>query len=303
MLVVVKNAENTLLQELRSCWESFPSHRCLYLKCSQLEQGKEEWFPYLSAALKSFLDDTSAKLYLCHDNDVFVLCRTLTQKRVDEFLTHLFPILAPAPVKGLAALFEIGVDWSKLRVLCEKKIENIKLQQSKKQHQAKKKEEFSQLSCDETLKTLNKDLISSLPMRRTQRETPEIMIVEDDPFSQKLVGNALKGKYPISITNDGQGAIMSYVKKAPDVLFLDIGLPDIDGHEVLEKLFKFDPDAYVVMFSGNGDKENIMKAVELGAKGFVGKPFTQEKLLQYIQKSPFIQEKQNKEKTHGNLIH
>ena len=95
---------------------------------------------------------------------------------------------------------------------------------------------------------------------------------------------------------------MSYVNKAPDVLFLDIGLPDINGHEVLEKLFKLDPDAYVVMFSGNGDKENIMKAVELGAKGFVGKPFSQEKLLQYIQKSPFIQEKQKREKTHGNLV-
>ena len=45
------------------------------------------------------------------------------------------------------------------------------------------------------------------------------------------------------------------------------------------------------MFSGNGDRDNVLKAIELGAKGFVGKPFTKDKLFQYIEKSPFIQEK------------
>jgi len=45
------------------------------------------------------------------------------------------------------------------------------------------------------------------------------------------------------------------------------------------------------MFSGKGDRDNIMKAVEMGAKGFVGKPFTREKLFQYIEKSPFVIEK------------
>lgn len=304
-MIIDKNAENTLLQELKTCWENFPSYRCLHLKFSQLEEDAEEWFDPFLWALEVFLDDKSAQLYVCHDKDVFVLTRYMTRKRVDDFLARLPPQLEPAlhafMKPGLATLFEIGVDWPKLRVLCEKKIENVKLQQNQKL--AVKKEELPKVSHEAALNTLNRDLVSSLAMRREQRSAPEIMVVEDDPFSQKLVGNALKNKYRLSMTEDGQGAIMSYVNKAPDVLFLDIGLPDINGHEVLEKLFKLDPDAYVVMFSGNGDRENIMKAVELGAKGFVGKPFTQEKLLQYIEKSPFVQEKQNREKAHGNLVH
>lgn len=304
MLVITKNAEKPLLQELKKLWENSPTHRCLYLKFSQLEKDKEEWFDDVLAALRGFLDDKSVQLYLCHDNDVFVLTRTMTQKRVDDFSDRLFPILAPASLQGLAVLFEIGIDWPKLRTLCERKLENIRFQEIRKQELEKKKEETLQLRRqEETLETLSKDLIESLPKRREQRDAPEIMIVEDDLFSQKLVGNALKDKYLISMSSDGHGALMNYVNKAPDVLFLDIGLPDIDGHEVLEKLFKLDPDAYVVMFSGNGDRKNVMKAVELGARGFVGKPFTQEKLLQYIQKSPFIQEKRNREKTHGNLVH
>ncbi len=128
-------------------------------------------------------------------------------------------------------------------------------------------------------------------MRREARKTSAIMVVEDDAFTQKLIQNTIKDTHKLSIAGDGQGAIMTYVNKAPDVLFLDIGLPDIDGLKVLEKIFKIDPHAYVVMFSGNGDKKNILKAIELGAKGFIGKPFTKDKIFQYINKSPHIQRK------------
>lgn len=304
MIVIAKDTEKQLLQELKHCWENFPTYRCLHLKFSQMEYEQEAWFDDFVTILRGYFEDKTARVYRCHDRDVFVLTRYMTRKRVDDFLSYLSPQLEPALqaiIKpGLASLFEIGVDWPRLRILCERKIENIRLEQ--KQKKIKEQETFSKLSHEEVLRTINDDLISSLAKRREQRDTPEIMIVEDDPFSQKLVGSALKGQYTLSMTDNGQSALMIYVNKAPDVLFLDIGLPDIDGHEVLEKLFKMDPNAYVVMFSGNGDRENVMKAVDLGAKGFVGKPFTQEKLLQYIQKSPFIQEKQNREKSHGNFI-
>ncbi|MCB1563320.1 MAG: response regulator [Alphaproteobacteria bacterium] len=305
MLVIVKNAERTLLQELKNCWEHFPAYRCLHLKSSQFNEGEEEWLDQVLETAKAVLDDKSAQFYLCRDKDVFVITRTTTQKTIDRFLAHLSPKLGPALqacIKpGLASLFEIGVDWPKLRALCERKIGE--LEYAARKQQQKTPETLDKVSAHETFKTLDRNLVDSLSSRREKRDTPEIMVVEDDLFSQKLVGNALKNKYSLSVTGDGRGAILNYVNKAPDVLFLDIGLPDINGHEVLAKLFELDPDAYVVMFSGNGDRENIMRAVELGAKGFVGKPFTQEKLLQYIQKSPFIQKKQSREHAHGNLVH
>ena len=292
MLVIVKNTEKALLQEFKNCWENFPTHRCLHLKFSQLQERSQEWFSDVSEAAKSFLDDQSAQLYLCSDQDIFIVTRTITKKRANEFLAHLSHKLTPASLRGLAALFEIGVDWPKLRTLCTKKIENIALLKARAEQKKQEKEALVKVSQSETLQTIDATLIQSVGTRRSQREEPLIMVVEDDPFSQRLVGNALKNKYAVSMSDDGQGAIMSYVTKAPDVLFLDIGLPDINGHDVLERLFKIDPNAYIVMFSGNGDKENVMKAITLGAKGFVGKPFTQEKLIQYIEKSPFIQQKQ-----------
>lgn len=295
MLVILKNTEQALLEELKNCWESFPTYRCLYLKLSQLTEKKQEWFSEVSEAVKSFFSDQSAQLYLCNDQDVFVVTRPITKKRFNEFLAHLSHKLTPASLQGLAALFEIGVDWPKLRTLCHKKMATIEILAKLEEKKQKKQAAFNRISTEKTLQKIDTDLIKSLKARREIREEPLIMVVEDDLFSQRLVGNALKNKYTLAMTEDGQGAIMNYVNKAPDVLFLDIGLPDIDGHAVLKKLFQIDPQAYVVMFSGNGDKENVMKAITLGAKGFVGKPFTQEKLLQYIQKSPFIQAKKNKE--------
>ena len=290
MRVIAQNTEQHLIQDLRALWHSAPSFRCVHLRFSSLETKKEEWFPVVLDTLKTYFTEDTETLYVCHDNDVFITTKTFTEKQVSLFLTHLKQKLSPASLQGLAAIFELKVDWPKLRDLCENKIENLTILRNKLKQ--KKKESLGNISRKDTLEKLNVDLISSLGMRRDMREKPVIMVVEDDIFTQKLVKNTLKDYENVSVTGDGQGAIMTYVNKAPDVLFLDIGLPDIDGLSVLEKLFRLDPAAYVVMFSGNGDKENVMKAIKLGAKGFIAKPFTKDQVFQYIEKSPFIQSKQ-----------
>jgi DNA-binding NarL/FixJ family response regulator len=60
------------------------------------------------------------------------------------------------------------------------------------------------------------------------------------------------------------------------------------------RLLELDPDAYIVMLSGQGNRENILHSMQLGAKGFIGKPFTPEKLFSYVHKCPFVQEKRKK---------
>ena len=302
MQVITKNTEERVFKTLKECWSEQPTYRCLHLKFSQIDEDIQEWFELLLHAFRTQLDDQTLQVYLCADQDIFIITRTLTQKRVDDFFAHIAPKLTPAFLSpGLASLFEIGVDWARLRNICQKKLEAVALAHA--QHKQSQKQNLEKVSKTQALKVLDHDLIKSLSTRRNNRDNPEIMIVEDDAFSQKMVNAALKNTYPLSMSDDGAGALMSYVSKAPDVLFLDIGLPDMNGHDVLEKLFKIDPNAYVVMFSGNGDKKNVLKAVELGAKGFVGKPFTKEKLIAYIEKSPFIQHKKNKERIHGNSVH
>ncbi|MGH1404646.1 MAG: response regulator [Alphaproteobacteria bacterium] len=285
MMIITQNAEKKLLEQLDVFSVRCPTMRCLHLRLSTLSIDFEKWFKVFVRECNSFFEDDMMAVYVCHDRDVFITGRSITQKRLDQFLTHLTLKLRPALKQELANLFEVGIDWSRLKTVCKRKIELFSMGQEKRKFQ--KKDECAAVSRKEAMAQLNRDLTSSLSMRRDMRKDPEIMVVEDDLFSQKLVRTSLR-QFNLTVVSDGQGAVMNYINKAPDVLFLDIGLPDIDGLQVLQKIFELDPLAYVVMFSGNGHKENILKAVEIGAKGFVGKPFTKDKLIQYIEKSPHV---------------
>ncbi len=293
--MITKDAETLFLRDGKKLFETDPSQRCLYFRASQLDQDQKEWLPAIIKIIREDFLEGIDGLYLCHDHDLFITGRFWTFKRLEQFLTHLSPQLPPASSPGLASLFEVGVHWPQIRAICEKKIENLHLLQQRAKRTEEQKKHLEAVSREEAFQTIDPELIRSLAIRRARRSAVEIMVVEDDPFSQKLIQNAIGKQYPVSITGDGQGAVLNYVHKAPDVLFLDIGLPDIDGHEVLKRIFEIDPNAYVVMFSGSGHKDNIMKAMGVGARGFVGKPFTKDKLIQYIEKSPFIQTKQKQE--------
>jgi len=76
---------------------------------------------------------------------------------------------------------------------------------------------------------------------------------------------------------------MQYMTYQPDVVFLDINLPDKNGYEVLQWIMRNDPGANVVMFSSNDHMDNITDALDAGASGFIGKPFIKKQLLDYIQ--------------------
>jgi len=109
-----------------------------------------------------------------------------------------------------------------------------------------------------------------------------ILIVEDDGFSRKLIRNILNKEYEVIDVEDGKDALQSYALISPDVTFLDIDLPDVSGHEILTTILKIDPEAYIVMLSGNSDQDNVIRAIKAGAKGFVTKPFQKDRLFKYI---------------------
>lgn len=121
--------------------------------------------------------------------------------------------------------------------------------------------------------------------RRGARAPAHVLVVEDDPLTRRVVVGGLGSSYAMITEENARGAVSSYLLHAPDVVFLDIGLPDIDGFSVLDQIMTVDPDAFVVMFSSRDDAISVNKAMAAGAKGFVGKPFKKETLRDFIQGS------------------
>jgi two-component system chemotaxis response regulator CheY len=211
----------------------------------------------------------------------------LTRKHIDQVSTYLAPAPQPAPPPGLAFLFEVGVDWMELVKLCQVKVERKRIEVERLERERLEQERLEILHSPVT-----PDMVRAIAELRREREHIEILVADDDVFSRRLVSNVLEKNYAVFSCGDGREAILNYVERAPDLIFLDIEMPDFNGHDVLKRIFEFDPNAYVVMLSGHGNRENVMKAIDLGAKGFVGKPFSREKLNAYIGKCPFVLSKE-----------
>lgn len=281
--------ETSILKKINDLFFRDFHQKCLFLKCSEIEKLSEiqNWKNILITAVDELMLDGQVDINFFKDNDIFIVNKSLNYKSINKLTKALDQTLVSINFEKLIKIFELGVDIKQIRKICSDKIvENEKSIQIPPNTKA-----FLKREIPEADPVMDNKLIQSLSARRSERKSLEILIVEDDEFSQKLLQNTLYEYQSVTIVGDGRLALTNYIQKAPDILFLDIGLPDTDGHTILQKIFTIDPDAFVVMFSGKGDKDNVTKAIQLGAKGFVGKPFAKEKIFQYIKKSPFVVQK------------
>lgn len=118
---------------------------------------------------------------------------------------------------------------------------------------------------------------------RDGRDKPSILVVDDDPISRRVPRIALEEDYPVATAKDAAEAIEKHLLLAPDIVFLDINLPDSDGFALLEHIRTHDPDCLVIMFSGNSFLYNRVRALSSGAKGFIPKPFEPADFIHYIE--------------------
>jgi len=123
---------------------------------------------------------------------------------------------------------------------------------------------------------------------RLARQHDIIMVVEDDLFIRNIAKNALESKFKVIEVGDGAKATQEYLSHSPDVLFLDIHLPNKKGIKILQEVLDVDPQAYVVMISADAAKDRVMSCMQIGAKGFIAKPFQGDKLYDYIRRCPTI---------------
>jgi len=107
-----------------------------------------------------------------------------------------------------------------------------------------------------------------------------ILIVDDEPgilttLSQILVDEG----YRTVVTTSGEEALHLFRERRPDVVFLDIWLPDWDGLETLQALRDLDPAAMVIMMSGHGTSETAVKSIKMGAQDYLEKPLSYDRTV------------------------
>jgi two-component system chemotaxis response regulator CheY len=113
-----------------------------------------------------------------------------------------------------------------------------------------------------------------------------ILVVDDAAFMRRMVSDVLTsgGHEVVGEAADGNEAVERYKELRPDVMTLDITMPEKDGLTALRELIAIDPGATVVMCSALGQESKVLEAVKAGAKDFIAKPFEPQRVLTAIEK-------------------
>lgn len=108
---------------------------------------------------------------------------------------------------------------------------------------------------------------------------PKVLVIDDEPPIRKLLRMGLSTQgYEILEAPSGKAALDLLTGK-PDLIILDLGLPDIDGHELLRTIRSRNEHVPIVVLSSRGDEAGKVQALDLGADDYVTKPFGMEELL------------------------
>lgn len=123
------------------------------------------------------------------------------------------------------------------------------------------------------------------PLARKQDSHPvRYLVVDDSVFARKSLAKMIDlfGGEVAGEAGDGCTAITEYARTKPDIVLMDITMPQMEGIEAVERIVRQHPEARIVMVSSVGYQDNILAALQKGARHFVQKPVKPDVLYEII---------------------
>ncbi|WP_433749762.1 response regulator [Falsibacillus pallidus] len=114
-----------------------------------------------------------------------------------------------------------------------------------------------------------------------------ILIVDDAAFMRMMIKDILtkNGFEVVAEAADGSQAVEKYKELKPDLVTMDITMPEMDGITALKEIKKIDGSAKIIMCSAMGQQAMVIDAIQAGAKDFIVKPFQADRVIEAIQKT------------------
>lgn len=294
MQIVTENAEKQLYGFVEEIRHEANSWECVHIGLSRLQtdmqkkseevkeasEYKEIFYRLIESTIYEPLKQEDGKVFICADNDAFVVLKPSSKAILDK-LYKLADLFVFEHLRGIYAIYNLGKKHDHVMMLARAKIKVAAMLHIKT------------LMDDDTISAKIFDL-EQLEIRinsRKHRIKNSILLVDDD----KRVLEIMRGFVPYDckchIAVNGKEAVLKYIQEMPDIVFMDLHMPDMDGIETFSLLKDLDDDVCVVMISASSNPSNVMLAKNVGAVGFMAKPFTEEMLHHYINKSPTIYHK------------
>jgi DNA-binding NtrC family response regulator len=114
----------------------------------------------------------------------------------------------------------------------------------------------------------------------------KLLVIDDDPAACKLIAATFRPEgFEVHAAHDGQQGLVKFAEVAPEIVLLDLQMPDMDGLEVLAKLRTISPHTPVVMMTADRQVKHAVKAIQLGAFDYQSKPFDQDELVLVVRRA------------------
>ncbi|HZG15090.1 MAG TPA: response regulator [Candidatus Bathyarchaeia archaeon] len=115
----------------------------------------------------------------------------------------------------------------------------------------------------------------------------KVLIVDDAAFMRMMIKEILtkNGFTVVGEASDGAQALEKYKELGPDLVTMDITMPEMDGITALKEIRKIDPNARIIMCSAMGQQAMVIDAIQAGAKDFIVKPFQADRVIEAIKKT------------------
>ena len=113
-----------------------------------------------------------------------------------------------------------------------------------------------------------------------------VLVCDDAAFMRMMIKDILgkNGYNVVGEAENGLKAVEKYAELSPDLVLMDITMPEMDGIAALKKIKSNDPNAVVIMCSAMGQQARVIESIQAGAKDFIVKPFQAERVIEAVKK-------------------
>lgn len=240
-------------------WENW---KCLDISLDAIDSDEENEVSLLCAnsLIESYLRDQTFHVFVCLPHSLYVMCKNIDTSVLEEAGKFVIDMVKQENEQRIyCQVYSMDKD-------CDALISKIQEQGD---------------AGPLTISARHHNNVTQFPASRDTKA----LLIEDDPVTRWMVRNTLKDECHLATASSASSAYAMYSAFRPDIVFLDIGLPDKNGNEVMEWILRNDPGARIVMFSSHDSLDMITQVLEMGAIGFVAKPFNRDSLLHYLRLS------------------
>jgi CheY-like chemotaxis protein len=127
--------------------------------------------------------------------------------------------------------------------------------------------------------------MSTIDLVRLTEQTKKLtaMVVEDEVVANELLSSTFKNFFSeVSSAFDGNEALKIYEEKTPDIVFVDIIMPEMDGIELSRRIKAINPNQIIIVISASNDIQKISESIEVGVNSFIQKPIDTKKIIELL---------------------